>query len=122
MKTFVVEIDGFIAEDAGKEKRDEWSRREGRDLSTVNSAAVAWLNVMYDAGHHICVFTTRRSPVVDITRRYLFEIGLKYSTLLFDRPPFLSQDVVMLLSREDLIHADAPVCIGEGEGPRRLAQ
>jgi len=79
--TFVVDVDGVLA---------SLTAGNNYELSTPLTGTIAQVNLLYDAGHNIILYTARGSATgidwTTTTRRQLSEWGVKYHELRFGKP------------------------------------
>jgi hypothetical protein len=80
-RTFCFDIDGIIATIAPELRYD---------LATPRLEMIKIINLLYQRGHEIILFTARGSATGidwrEVTRKQMSEWGVKYHRLLFDKP------------------------------------
>jgi len=76
----LIDIDGTVSEDIPNEEYYRF-----RDAKLIKDA-LECVNKLYDIGHTITFFTSRREEYREITEKWLLEKGFKYHSLLMDKP------------------------------------
>jgi hypothetical protein len=89
---FLIDIDGTIVEDVSNEVLFEWLRADGADHSKPIPEAIERINALYREGHYICLFTARWSSLATITERRLVDLGLKFHSIIYDKPRMTRPD------------------------------
>jgi hypothetical protein len=89
---FLIDIDGTIVEDVSNEVLFEWLRTDGVDHSKPIQDAIEKINALFRDGHYICLFTARWSSLATITERRLVELGLKFHSIVYDKPRMARPD------------------------------
>jgi len=80
---YVVDIDGILCDAPPTHSVEAFRSR------VPNKENIALVNALYNAGHKIILFTSRRSSdkgVVKVTKEWLASWGVKYHELKFDKP------------------------------------
>ena len=79
MKEIYVDIDGTLTNET-----------IGHDYAnrTPHKKNIKIVNKLYNAGHLIILWTARYGIDNDVTRNWLRDYGVKYSTIIYDKPNY----------------------------------
>ena len=76
----LIDIDGTVSEDIPNEEYYRF-----RDAKLIKDA-LECVNKLYDIGHTITFFTSRKEEYREITEKWLKENGFKYDGLIMNKP------------------------------------
>lgn len=84
-KNLLIDIDGTICEDIPNEESHRYSTAKVL-CDEFGTPAYAWVNELYEQGHVITFFTSRKSEDREVTEKWLNDNGFNYSYLIMDKP------------------------------------
>ncbi|MEY2671588.1 MAG: hypothetical protein RL687_5 [Candidatus Parcubacteria bacterium] len=80
MKNYLIDIDGTVCEDIPNEEPDRFA------TAYELPGAREFVNGLYEAGHVVTFFTSRREEHRDATEEWLNTHGFKYKGIVFGKP------------------------------------
>lgn len=80
-KIFLIDIDGTICEDVKNEEGEEKMKKAKPFEESIRA-----VNRLYDEGHYICLFTSRKEEHRKVTEMWLKKHGVKYHQIIFNKP------------------------------------